>query len=549
MSTRTHSLALPCEANGLLNSSLPDEDGSGIMKASHNLLDAYETPPKFRLNDKVPAESRRRSREWSQSSGTDGDLQPTDPVFILRRMKNRLSGGDVIPLDDVALHKQKVQEEVEKTASETRSKQEMIAAQRATSRANQQALLSAHANTSQGIDVVVPQNGTLRSSRVQVDGAEQMRYSYIDGEGGTHDVSSLVENELGAVDSVVGQRDLLSVPGNLRRMDTDQSAYVTAPSTPMEMVDGKDSAGRTRSRLSTTSTSDLLQDIMDSGNASDASERVQAVLSKVKNVVSGGPQSHPDITIDESRSTIRPPGSISSSTSPGGSSLRDDRAISPAASDFSDVVIPSRDATMSPALEPVPASIRQAVAETPSRSSSRQAMTNLYSPQESTFRSISQQSTTRPLNNRHRHQPSITSILSQISEDGQRDSGNNASVKPALETVSASPEPPSLHSGFDQQQNRPIRPIPKTPIKLDDESHIRRMMAVIQSRSESIPLVTIDRPVMDPLDRLLYGEKLDLNKFHPEVQKMWGNKWREMEEMRMEIDLLIAHVAEQQRRV
>lgn len=76
------------------------------------------------------------------------------------------------------------------------SRQEVIAAQRAASRANQLAILSANANASEGIDLVMSDRGTVRSSRHSVDGDRQVRYSYIEPDGGTtYDISELIEQE------------------------------------------------------------------------------------------------------------------------------------------------------------------------------------------------------------------------------------------------------------------------------------------------------------------------------------------------------------------
>ena len=73
------------------------------------------------------------------------------------------------------------------------SKQELIAAQRAATRANQRAILSAQANSARGLDVLLPSNAMIRSSRYEVD--DRMRYSYVEPDGETYDISDIVEKE------------------------------------------------------------------------------------------------------------------------------------------------------------------------------------------------------------------------------------------------------------------------------------------------------------------------------------------------------------------
>ncbi|KAK7684557.1 hypothetical protein QCA50_012504 [Cerrena zonata] len=73
------------------------------------------------------------------------------------------------------------------------SKQEIIAAQRAATRANQRAILSAQVNTARGLDVLLPGNAIIRSSRYELE--DRMRYSYVEPDGETFDISDIVEEE------------------------------------------------------------------------------------------------------------------------------------------------------------------------------------------------------------------------------------------------------------------------------------------------------------------------------------------------------------------
>ena len=73
------------------------------------------------------------------------------------------------------------------------SRQEIIAAQRAATRATQRAIVSAQTNSVRGMDVLLPGNAILRSSRY--DAGDKMRYSYVEPDGETYDISDVVEQE------------------------------------------------------------------------------------------------------------------------------------------------------------------------------------------------------------------------------------------------------------------------------------------------------------------------------------------------------------------
>lgn len=149
--------------------------------------------------------------------GSPEDVSSEDPTFILRRAvtyrpsssRHRLSA----PLDEIAL--QKLHRESMSSSSATSedgdtkprhiSKQELITAQRAVWRANQRAILSAQANSERGVDLLLPNNAVLRSSRYNTD--ERTRYSYVEG-GETYDISDIMEEEWDSPTSA-GQGDLL----------------------------------------------------------------------------------------------------------------------------------------------------------------------------------------------------------------------------------------------------------------------------------------------------------------------------------------------------
>ncbi|KAH9921573.1 uncharacterized protein BXZ73DRAFT_104456 [Epithele typhae] len=175
------------------------------LTPSSKVIDAYPRPPAYRQFDKRFSDSKRRSIDSAQMLGSADDVRPDDPVFILRRaVAYRISSSrhrSSAPLDDLALHQ--LRESVASSSTNSdgatqpdspkRSAKEIIAAQRAATRATQRAVLSTQANSARGLDVLLPGNAMLRSSRYEVD--EKMRYSYVDTDGETYDISDIVEEE------------------------------------------------------------------------------------------------------------------------------------------------------------------------------------------------------------------------------------------------------------------------------------------------------------------------------------------------------------------
>ncbi len=179
------------------------------LTPSSKVVDAFPRPPTFRRS----TELKRRSIDSAQLLGNMDDVQSDDPVFILRRAvayrssaasRHRLSA----PLDEIALNhlhrdssasssgaSEAGAEAAEETKSRQPSRQEIIAAQRAAARGNQKAMLSAQVNQLRGVDVMLPDRGMLRSQRLDVD--NRMRYSYVQPDGETYDISEIIEEELG----------------------------------------------------------------------------------------------------------------------------------------------------------------------------------------------------------------------------------------------------------------------------------------------------------------------------------------------------------------
>lgn len=220
---------------------------------------------------------KRRSVDSTQTPGNAEDVYPDDPVFLLRRatsyrpVNSTLSGGGFVtkhgrhsaPLDEIALQKMQMSQQQQQqqresvvtiesglscgsftatTTSEkdgisiqvenqtptqmqspsqllspsqlqSRSAHEIIAAQRAATRAMQNAsILSAQSNSLRGTDVLLPDHALLRSSRY--DSTERMRYSYVEPDGETYDVSEIVETEWGAGSATHEHPDGTSVVGD-----------------------------------------------------------------------------------------------------------------------------------------------------------------------------------------------------------------------------------------------------------------------------------------------------------------------------------------------
>ncbi|KAJ6586805.1 hypothetical protein DFH09DRAFT_235062 [Mycena vulgaris] len=181
------------------------------LSPSSRVIDAFPRPPTYRTAERHNP-NKRRSVDSAQILGTSEDVNPEDPMFILRRAtsyrssttaRHRVSAG----LDEIALQKlhrdsassagsDVVGPEEPKpraAASSGLSRQEIIAAQREATRANQRAILSASTNSVRGMDVLLPGNAMIRSARY--DTGDKMRYSYVQPDGESYDISDIVEEE------------------------------------------------------------------------------------------------------------------------------------------------------------------------------------------------------------------------------------------------------------------------------------------------------------------------------------------------------------------
>ncbi|KAJ7218144.1 hypothetical protein GGX14DRAFT_357992 [Mycena pura] len=181
------------------------------LSPSSRIIDAFTRPPAFRTaQSQIP--NKRRSIDSAQILGTVDDVNPEDPTFILRRATSYRSSTSArhrisIGLDEIALQKLH-RDSASSTNSDATgpeepkprvvalsglSRQEIIAAQREATRASQRAILSASANSVRGMDILLPGNAMIRSARQET--GDKMRYSYVQPDGESYDISDIVEEE------------------------------------------------------------------------------------------------------------------------------------------------------------------------------------------------------------------------------------------------------------------------------------------------------------------------------------------------------------------
>lgn len=186
------------------------------------------------------------------------------------------------------------------------SKQEIIAAQRAASRANQSAMISAQKNNSMGgVDITLRDRGTLRSSVVATDPNGQRRYSFIDANGAETDVSELVEAEWSSPrnqpdENRIRSPSALSTATTVTDAASFKSALQSPTRTASSTVDDEDAIAALRdaqlsigNRPSSSLDRDHLQDALPKRSPSsetseysrrshDIDDRISRVLAKVK---------------------------------------------------------------------------------------------------------------------------------------------------------------------------------------------------------------------------------------------------------------------------
>ncbi len=362
-------------------------------------------------------------------------------------------------------------------------------AQRAASRANQKALISAQSNTAQGVDVVLPDRGTLRSSRLMEPNGEVVRYSYIDDDGETYDISELLEEEWGK-DGNKPSPDVPQAPALLRQA-TDQSAYVTAPSTP------EPTAEKPTSLLEAlpSGSKDILRGVVQ--RSAGQPDRLEERLTRVINKVKGG-SVKASVSTEEVTGRQTPQGPARKGSASSGRSLW--------------TLPEGRSADTTPRASD-------------SRNNSRQA--NYQVTAASVNRIIS----------RHRQQPSIASIMSDLSAPpGPED--ETGSSTPLTATSSTHPTPPFSGAVF----TRPVSsasPTPRAPVVYKDDFGIKALMAVIEARAREFRKPPPPKIECDDVQKMFYGERIDMESIHPDIRGCFAPLQMRLDAMDREIDAVL----------
>lgn len=458
-----------------------------ILTPSSKVLDAYPTPPQLRRMERTTPEQRRRSRDLSVNAGSPNDLLPTDPIFVLRRVQHKaLATGPMQPQQASAISSPS-----DIDGRGPLSPQEIIAAQRAASRASQKALISAHENSKQGVDVIVPDRGTFRSSRLLEPQGEVVRYSYIDGSGETYDISEILEEEF---DEKARSSPNIPAAPSLLRTHTDSSTYITAPSTPEPEAEKK--LERPRSQ-------DLLQGILH--RVGDSDDRLEEKLHRVINKVKSG--------------NVRAMAAEDPAATPTGRTTPQGRLAS---------VPEGRAADLTP------------------RASSRQNFTQTAV-------------TVNRIVSRHRQQPSIASIMSDLSaspapesirdrqasqeydtHDEDLHTGTGAST-PLTATSSTHPTPPFHSINLFTRSVSSASPTPRRPVVYTDDFGIKTLMAIIDVRSRVAKPknITVE---CDEVEKRYYGEKIEWDGVQQDVKGIFGGLMGRLEKFDRDIDEILAGI-------
>jgi hypothetical protein len=497
---------------------------------SSKLLEAYTIPPKMRpVERSTTKEQRRRSRDVSLSLGDVGEVLPTDPVFILRRVGPRLLVARTMTPGTLQHQQQRQHASPDVTprassgSMNPKSPQEIIAAQRAASRATQEALISAQENQSRGVDVVLRDKGTIRSSRLlEPNGVDYMRYSYIDDDGETYDISELLEAEWG---QEAAESPETFSPPTLTRQATDQSVYVTAPSTPMEGFERPILGGPPMPRPSSmaSGSQDLLHTVLQR-SAGQPDARLEEKLARVIDKAKAG--SIKSSTSMDSVEAIRPV--VTSSAMGGRTTPTNDGRSTPSYPQTQSGYASGRTTPQAKPLSPLPEGRE---ADLTPRSSSRQ---NYHNTAATVNRIIS----------RHRQQPSIASIMSDLSapnhhgDDEEQDS-------PQTATSSTHPTPPSSRNGgiYRRAVSTSPSPTPRVPIAYSDDFGIKALLATVEARARDMgPVRKVQLRESDEVERYLVGDKVDMETVHPEIRGCFTGVQSRLDRFDEDVDDLLALV-------
>lgn len=419
--------------------------------------------------------------------GNVEDVSPDDPIFILRRAvsyrtsssRHRMSA----PLDEIAL--QHLRDSVsgsslssdgatpEETIHKPRqlSRQEIIAAQRAASREKQRAILSTQTNSVRGVDVLLPGNAIIRSSRY--DGMDRIRYSYVQ-DGESYDVSDIIEQEL---------RETSRASSPLQKNDLLEGVF-----------------GRNKDR-------------------DGVNEKLDRVLAKIKDERLGAQYAAVKANEDQSDnpSSARSTGSSSSMYSVDDLTVRSEgRTPTPLAG-------PDMKRTLSPS----PLGDSESRSATPTLSSTagppRARSTSPSTQSHSHSHSQSQSQL-------HSHrQPSIASVMSDLTSTSMYATPTAQLLSPTDTElglpVSARSDAPYKPASQPASQTRLAV---KRPYICPNDFGVGHMLAIIEIAGT---VVKPPEPPLHPVEEMLFGKSIEVQTLHPEIREIYSGAFQQLDEM------------------
>lgn len=351
------------------------------------------------------------------------------------------------------------------------SRQEIIAAQRAALREKQRAILSTQANSVRGVDVLLPGNAMIRSSRY--DAADRIRYSYVQ-DGESYDVSDIIEQEL---------RETSRASSPLHRHDLLEGVF-----------------GRNRDK-------DGLNEKLDRVLAKIKDERlgVQYATAKGSEDRSENPPSAHSTgssssmySVDESagRSEGRTP------TPQAMSAVR--RLTSTSPSPYGDVE--SRSAT--PTLSSMAGAARAQSATPPAESHS-------YSQSQSQSHSL--------------RQPSIASVMSDITSTSMYATPTTQLLSPTdAEFTPSTRSDVTFNTASVSQSQSHTRPAVKRPFISPDDFGVGRMLAIIEMAGT---VVKPPESPLHPVEEMLFGRSIEVQTLHPDIREIYSGAFQQLDEM------------------
>ncbi|WRT69525.1 uncharacterized protein IL334_006512 [Kwoniella shivajii] len=606
-----------------------------LLSASSRILEAYDHPPNLRPMEHTTPEQRRRSRDLQYNAGAPSELLPTDPVFILRRVVQNPQQRGISNIGKIDPMSNTKYNDVD---GDSRSPAEIIAAQRAASRANQKALLSAHTNQTQGVDIILPdQKGTFRSS-VLIEGDDEIvRYSYIDNDGETYDISELLEEEWGSDvpmnsnqmkgnNSMNGNQEMEMLKPNLNRMTTDQSAYITAPSTPDEGLEKdhelhnqlKNAIFRQaqKEKEKEKESKDILKGVVQTTVGQGSTQEIKLeeklirVIDKVKYGLKGSTSSEEVLIaqqkqLQQHERNVDPvhPERQSINSGGNGSGRSTPQAITiPNFSNDNQSSYFASDVNATPK-----ATQTFDYSSSTPRSNSRSSQHHQSATTTTATAASTAQSINKIISSRHRQQPSIASIMSDLESHNQSQSRSRSrngvdtdqddenedtteeedrSSTPVTATSSTHPTPPFSGAVFTRAISN-LSPTPRSgPVRYKDDFGIKEMMAIITLRSkEYLPTTSTPSPTtrrrrksskkntstsvergdnhrerddgdddeetdtdeideqVNSVDHLLSGQQINWNGIHPDIKNCFQDQYRKLQKLEDDIDDLLSQVA------